>query len=85
MITKKELRDIVNRYDPIGLLDFCPENEYDPEIERIRARVKKGMTADEIAVIIHAVFLEMFDESLDNNLSMIMAKEILFQIYLSST
>lgn len=77
MIMKEKLRDIVNRYDPLGLLDICPEDEYDPEIELIYAHMKKDMTVEEMAGMIHAVFLEMFEESLDSGLCVAMAREIL--------
>lgn len=77
MIEKEKIKDIVERYDPIGLLDICPGDEYDPEIELILSRVKKDMTAEEIAGIIYAVFREMFDEALDSGLCMAMAEEML--------
>ena len=35
------------------------------------------MSADEIAKVIHAVFLEMFNESIDKTLCDTMAKEML--------
>ena len=76
MLAKEKIRDVVNRYDPMGLLDICPEDEYDPEIELMIARVEKGMTVEELAGIVHAVFLEMFEESLDSGLCVAMAEEI---------
>ena len=77
-MTKKKIKSVVNKADPMGLLEVqCPEDEYAPEIERIFARTRKGMTADEIAKVIHAVFLEMFDESIDTKLCGDMAHEIL--------
>ena len=77
-MTKKKIKSVVNKADPMGLLEMqCPEDEYAPEIERIFARTRKGMTADEIAQVIHAVFLEMFDESIDTKLCDDMAHEML--------
>ena len=43
----------------------------------IFARIRKGMSADEIANVIHAVFLEMFGESIDTKLCDTMASEML--------
>ena len=27
MLAKEKIRDVVNRYDPMGLLDICPEDD----------------------------------------------------------
>ena len=43
----------------------------------IFARIRKGMSADEIANVIHAVFLEMFGESIDTKFCDTMASEML--------
>jgi len=65
-MTKDIVKSVVDKADPIGLLGMCcPADEYDSEIEIIFARIRKGMSADEIAKVIHAVFLEMFSESID--------------------
>lgn len=68
-MTKDIVKSVVDKADPIGLLGMCcPADEYDSEIEMIFARIRKGMSADEIAKVIHAVFLEMFSESIDTKL-----------------
>ena len=77
-MTKDIVKSAVDKADPIGLLGMCcPADEYDSEIEIIFARIRKGMSADEIAKVIHAVFLEMFGESIDTKLCDTMACEIL--------
>ncbi len=77
-MTKIVIKSVVDKNDPIGLLDMnCPKDEYDSEIEMIFAHIRKGMTAGEIADVIHAVFLKMFDESLTQDLCDTMAHEML--------
>lgn len=77
-MTKDIIKSAVNKADPIGLLGMCcPADEYDSEVEMIFARIRKGMPADEIANIIHAVFFEMFSESIDTKLCDTMAYEML--------
>ena len=77
-MTKDIVKSVVDKADPIGLLGMCcPADEYDSEIEIIFARIRKGMSADEIAKVIHAVFLEMFSESIDTKLCDTMACEML--------
>ena len=49
-MTKDIVKSVVDKADPIGLLGMCcPADEYDSEIEIIFARIRKGMSADEIA------------------------------------
>lgn len=77
-MTKDIIKSVVDKADPIGLLGIrCPADEYDSEIKMIFARIRKGMSADEIAKVIHAVFLEMFSESIDAKLCDTMACEML--------
>ena len=77
-MTKDIVKSVVDKADPMGLLELCcPADEYDSEIEMIFARIRKGMSADEIANVIHAVFFEMFGESIDNKLCDSMACKML--------
>ena len=77
-MTKDIIKSVVDKADPIGLLGMCcPADEYDSEVEMIFARNRKGMSVDEIANIIHAVFFEMFSESVDIKLCDTMACEML--------
>ena len=78
-MTKDIIKSVVDKADPIGLLGIRgPADEYDSEIEMIFARIRNAMTEIEIAEIIHAVFFEMFNESIDKMLCNTMAKEMLF-------
>ncbi len=77
-MTKDIIKSVVDKADPIGLLGMCcPADEYDSEVEMIFARIRKGMSVDEIANIIYAVFFEMFSESVDIKLCDTMAYEML--------
>lgn len=77
-MTKDIVKFVVDKADPMGLLELCcPADEYDSEIKMIFARIRKGMSADEIAKVIHTVFLEMFSESIDTELCDTMASEML--------
>jgi len=77
-MTKDIVKSVVDKADPIGLLGMCcPADEYDSEIEMIFARIRENMTVREVSDIIRAVFLEMFDESVDTNLCDTMACEML--------
>ena len=77
-MTKDIVKSVIDKADPIGLLGLCcPTDEYDSEVEMIFARIRKGMSADEIAKVIHAVFFEMFSESIDTKLCDTMVYEML--------
>ena len=77
-MTKNIIKSVVDKADPIGLLEMhCPADEYDSENEMIFAGIRENMTVKEVSDIIRAVFLEMFDESIDTNLCDSMAREML--------
>ena len=77
-MTKDIVKSVVDKADPMGVLGMCcPADEYDSEVEMIFARIRNGMYADDIATVIHAVFLEMFSESIDAKLCDTMACEML--------
>ncbi|MBP3396989.1 MAG: hypothetical protein J6L87_07445 [Clostridia bacterium] len=77
-MTKDIIKAVVDKHDPEWLLRAgCPDDEYDPEIEMIFSRIRNDMTNQEIAEIIHAIFLQMFNDSLDAELCNIMACEML--------
>ena len=33
-----EIKEIINLWDPMGLMDFCPEDEYETEV---KGKIKK--------------------------------------------
>ena len=77
-MTKDIVKPVVDKADPMGLLAVhFPTDEYDSEVEMIFARIRNTMTEIEIAEIFHAVFFEMFNESIDKTLCDTMAKEML--------
>lgn len=55
-----ELRDILNRHDPVGIAG--EPDEYEPEVARILARSKATGSVTELTEVIRTVFVEMFDD-----------------------
>ena len=41
-----EIKEIINLWDPMGLMDFCPEDEYETEIKGIRNLVTNNRNID---------------------------------------
>ena len=41
-----EIKEIINSWDPIGLIDFCPEDEYETEVKGIRNLVVNNKNID---------------------------------------
>jgi len=57
-----ELREALNRHDPIQLIDKgAPEHEYDSERSVLAARLLHSHTAEEALAVVHDVFCEWFD------------------------
>ncbi len=60
-----KVRKIINKYDPIRLLDMgCPEDEYDGEARRIARRLKNSQNSEQVLNLVHRIFIRMFDEKL---------------------
>ncbi len=75
---------IIDQWDPIGLLEFCPPDEYDMEIESIAAIFVKNIDMDTLATGIQAVFLEAFGADTfkkDINECLVIAEKLEQQIY----
>ena len=34
-LIKQNIQEVINLWDPIGLMNICPEDEYEPEINEI--------------------------------------------------
>ena len=53
-----EIKEIINLWDPMGLMDFCPEDEYETEIKGIRNLVvnNKNMDKKSLAQEIRNIF-----------------------------
>lgn len=44
----EEIRKMLNRVDPAGLMQGCPDDEYDPEASRILITISKYKLKEEI-------------------------------------
>ena len=58
-----ELRTIINRHDPIGLLDIgAPGDEYEAEVKTIIVQLDHDMTEQQIHDLIYHEFLRWFED-----------------------
>jgi len=58
-----ELRVIINRHDPIGLLKYgAPEDEYDPEVKTIIVQLNDKQTKEQIHNLVYSEFLRWFND-----------------------
>lgn len=58
-----ELRSIINRHDPIGLLKIgAPKDEYEPEVKTIIVQLKTEMTEKQVHDLIYQEFLRWFED-----------------------
>ena len=53
---------IINNWDPIDLLPFCPEDEYEQEIKMVKAYLNESITVDKLAERIFYVFSSQFGD-----------------------
>jgi len=63
--SKKTLRSIINKWDPVDLMPFAPKDEYDPEVKEIEKYIhehKENITLDELTDKIYNVFVTFFGE-----------------------
>lgn len=61
------LKKIINKEDPLGLIDFdTPEslNEYDPELREILKKDISHLNNEELGQLIYKVFVSFFNEEL---------------------
>lgn len=56
------LRKIVNKYDPMSLMDIAPEDEYDIEVGKILANTYRLDSLIEIENIIYNIFVSNFGD-----------------------
>ncbi len=62
------LRNIINKIDPIGLISLhCPDDEYDPEVNEILKIIPDSRSVQQLADMIHSVFIKWFDPQLAKN------------------
>ncbi len=75
-----DIRKILNKYDPIGLImDDLNPDEYDPEINKILEVLDSNMTENDLVEEIYNIFVEFFDDKMvrNKNIYKEIAKEIL--------
>lgn len=57
---KSHVSRIINEWNPMGLLPFCPPDEYEPEIDEIVRLLPRAESDDQLATIIDEVFRYWF-------------------------
>jgi hypothetical protein len=58
-----ELRTIINRHDPIGLLDIgAPDDEYESEVKTIIVQLDSDLTEQQVHDLVYQEFLRWFDD-----------------------
>jgi hypothetical protein len=81
----EEIRAILNRHDLMGLIALgCPEDEYEPEVERILPQLRSAGTATDVEVIVQDVFTAMFSER-QNEVRVVAAAEDIWATYTASS
>ena len=59
----KIIKREVDKFDAYGLLEVgCPKNEFDMESKMIFKKLKKGMTKEQISIVMAETFSEMFGD-----------------------
>jgi len=59
-----KITSVINSLNPIGLLPSAPADEYGIEVDAIIKEMDKANDEDELAKLIHKVFVEFFDENM---------------------
>ena len=58
-----ELRTIINKHDPIGLLSIgAPEDEYESEVKTILVQLDTAMTEQQVHDLIYQEFIRWFND-----------------------
>ena len=75
------VRSELNKIDPMGLApgEFCPIDEYDPEVEMILAKLKYGTDYIQLSKDMSEIFSYMFAENFSESIFHDCAKNILEQ------
>ena len=63
------IEQIINEWDPIELIAFCPKDEYKPEIDEIQALSNDVSDVDKMANIIFNTFIKYFDDEFKRDFS----------------
>lgn len=79
-VTFNIVKKIVDEWDPIGLLPFAPEDEYEMEIAGIVTLLNKVDSDEILSDGIGRIFKKSFGESLSKEECFSVAKKILQEI-----
>ena len=63
-LTKQDILNILNYYNPIGIADKNRLDEYEPEAKMIFKKLSKTSSFKDIENIIYETFVEMFSLSI---------------------
>ena len=64
---KQNIQEVINSWDPIGLMNICPEDEYEPEINEIvefvisNKNINKISLSEEIRKIFNFYFMNIYN------------------------
>ena len=66
----QQIREVINQWDPIGLLELNPiEDEYDTEVREIEKALESSLDVDSLAEAIKASFEKWFTDDFQRPLS----------------
>lgn len=57
------VKEVIDEWNPVDLLSHTPEDEYEPEIRDIVSRLPTVNFVDELAAVIHEIFIKWFGEN----------------------
>ena len=66
-LIKQNIQEVINLWDPIGLMNICPEDEYEPEINEIvefvicNKNINKILLSEEIRKIFNFYFTSIYN------------------------
>lgn len=73
---------VINKYDPINITPFAPEDEYYQEAALIESELRTRNDYTEFEYYIHELFIHQFGEKIEMNICKKMSKEIMTQLSL---
>ncbi|EJO5347961.1 DUF1871 family protein [Clostridium botulinum] len=59
-----KVQNIINEWDPIGLMKHAPDDEYEAEIIQIVDMIPNADTVEELAKIIRDIFVQAFGDDM---------------------
>ncbi len=70
-LIKQNIQEVINSWDPIGLMNICPEDEYEPEINEIvefvisNKNINKMSLSEEIKKIFNFYFTSVYNSIIE--------------------